>query len=253
MSDLPSAETKPLADRIAVVTGASRGIGRAAALALAAAGAHVVAVARTQGALEELDDAIRQGGGTATLVPLDVTDYDAIDRLGAAIHERWGRLDVLIGNAGNLGRLMPLGHVEPKLWASVMDVNLTANWRLIRSLDPLLRRSDAGRAIFITSGAAASCKAYWGPYAVSKAALEALVRTYAAETASTPIRAMLVNPGPLRTAMRRAAMPGEDPETLRTPEDLAPHVVRLASPSWQETGLIYDFPSDRVLTPQRPA
>ncbi|ACL59495.1 SDR family NAD(P)-dependent oxidoreductase [Methylobacterium nodulans] len=254
MSDTPNPQTsKPLADRIAVVTGASRGIGRAAALALAEAGAHVIAVARTQGALEELDDAIRQTGGSATLVPLDLTDYDAIDRLGAAIHERWGRLDILVGNAGVLGRLMPLGHVEPKLWASVMDVNLTANWRLIRSLDPLLRRSEAGRAIFITSGAAWSCKAYWGPYAVSKAALEALVRTYAAETATTPIRAMLVNPGPLRTAMRRAAMPGEDPETLRTPEDLAPHIVRLANPAWTESGLIYDFPTDWVLTPQKPA
>ncbi|MGY2047752.1 SDR family NAD(P)-dependent oxidoreductase [Methylobacterium sp. JK268] len=253
MSDTPLPETKPLAERIAVVTGASRGIGRAAALALAAAGAHVIAIARTQGALEELDDTIRQAGGTATLVPLDLTDYEAIDRLGAAIHERWGRLDVLVGNAGTLGRLMPLGHVEPKLWATVMDVNLTANWRLIRSLDPLLRMSDAGRAIFVTSGAASSCKAYWGPYAVSKAALEALVRTYAAETATTPVRAMLVNPGPLRTAMRRAAMPGEDPETLRTPDDLAPHIVRLARPDWRETGLIYDFPTDRLLTPQKPA
>ncbi|MFE1598649.1 SDR family NAD(P)-dependent oxidoreductase [Methylobacterium sp. ID0610] len=253
MSDTPDLRgAKPLADRIAVVTGASRGIGRAAALALAEAGAHVIAVARTQGALEELDDAIRQFGGAATLVPLDVTDYDAIDRLGAAIHERWGKLDILVGNAGVLGRLMPLGHVDPKLWASVMDVNLTANWRLIRSLDPLLQRSDAGRAIFVSSGAASSCRAYWGPYAVSKAALEALVRTYAAETATTPIRAMLVNPGPLRTEMRRAAMPGEDPETLRTPEELAPHIVRLASPAWNGSGLIYDFPTDRVLTPRKP-
>ena len=242
-----------LAERIAVVTGASRGIGRAAALALAAAGAHVIAVARTQGALEDLDDAIRQGGGSATLVPLDLKDYDAIDRLGAAINERWGRLDILIGNAGVLGALMPLGHIDPKVWANVMDVNLTANWRLIRSLDPLLRRSDAGRAVFVSSGAAASCRAYWGPYAVSKAALEALVRTYAAETATTPVKAMLLNPGPLRTAMRQAAMPGEDPETLRTPEDLAPHIVRLASPASTDSGVIYDFPTGRVLSPQGPA
>ncbi|AWN52880.1 SDR family NAD(P)-dependent oxidoreductase [Methylobacterium sp. 17Sr1-1] len=262
MSDTPLPETpvsgkpfsgKPLADRIAVVTGASRGIGRAASLALAEAGAHVIAVARTQGALEDLDDAVRAAGGSATLVPLDLCDYDAIDRLGAAIHERWGRLDVLVGNAGVLGKLMPLGHVDPKVWSSVMDVNVTANWRLIRSLDPLLRRSDAGRAVFVTSGAASSCRAYWGPYAVSKAALEALVRTYAAETASTPVRAMLLNPGPLRTAMRKAAMPGEDPETLRTPEDLAPHIVRLASPASTESGMIFDFPTGRVLTPQKPA
>jgi NAD(P)-dependent dehydrogenase (short-subunit alcohol dehydrogenase family) len=244
---------RPLADRIAVVTGASRGIGRAAALALAAAGAHVIALARTQGALEELDDAIREAGASATLVPVNLKDFDALDRLGAAIHERWGRVDVVLGNAGILGELAPITHIDQPVWDDVMAVNVTANWRLIRSLDPLLRASDAGRAIFVSSGAAHKANAYWGPYAVSKAALEVLVRTYAAETATTPIRAMLVNPGPLRTAMRRAAMPGEDPMILRTPEDLAPHIVRLALPSWTETGKIYDFPSDSVLTPQLPA
>ncbi|SFG53124.1 SDR family NAD(P)-dependent oxidoreductase [Methylobacterium gossipiicola] len=247
---MTTASQTSLAGRVAVVTGASRGIGRATALALAKAGAHVVAVARTQGALEELDDAIRAVGSSATLVPLDLTDYDAIDRLGAGLHERWKRLDIVVGNAGILGNLTPLGHVTPKTWAQVMDINVTANWRLIRSFDPLLRASDAGRAIFVTSGAAQKCKAYWGPYSVSKAALDALVRTYAAETERTPIRAMLVNPGPLRTDMRRAAMPGEDPETLRTPEDLAPHIVRLADPAWTETGRIFDFPSDRLLTPR---
>lgn len=241
---------KPLDGRIAVITGASRGIGRAAALALAAAGAHVVAIARTQGGLEELDDTIRSFGARATLVPLDLTDYDAIDRLGASLYERWKRLDIVIGNAGILGNLMPLGHVTPKTWAQVMDINVTANWRLIRSLDPLLRMSDAGRAIFVTSGAAQKCRAYWGPYSVSKAALDALVRTYAAETATTNVRAMLLNPGPLRTAMRRAAMPGEDQDTLKTPEDLAPHFVRLASPGWSDSGKIYDFPTERILTPQ---
>ena len=240
-------EDGPLAGRIACVTGASRGIGRAAALALARTGAHVIAVARTQGGLEELDDAVKAEGGSATLVPLDLADYDGIDRLGAAIDARWGRLDILVGNAGILGNLMPLGHVTPKVWGQVMDVNVTANWRLIRSLDPLLRRSDAGRAVFVTSGAATKCRAYWGPYAVSKAALDALVRTYAAETERTRVRAMLVNPGPLRTAMRQAAMPGEDPDSLRTPDDLAPHVVRLVSPDWDQTGRLYDFPSDRVL------
>ena len=246
-------DTKTSLDgRVAVVTGASRGIGRAAALALAEAGAHVIAVARTQGALEELDDAIRRVGSSATLVPLDLTDYDGIDRLGAAINDRWKRLDIVVGNAGILGNLMPIGHITPKVWSQVMDVNVTANWRLIRSLDPLLRMSDAGRAIFVTSGAAAKCKAYWGPYSVSKAALEALVRTYAAENETTNVKAMLLNPGPLRTDMRRAAMPGEDPESLRTPEDLAPHFVRLASPNSAESGAIYDFPTDRILTPQAP-
>jgi NAD(P)-dependent dehydrogenase (short-subunit alcohol dehydrogenase family) len=245
---------KPLQDRIALVTGASRGIGRAAALALAAAGAHVVAVARTQGALEELDDEIRaRGGDPATLVPLDLKDMEALDRLGAALHERWGKLDVLFGNAGILGDLTPLGHVDPKTWDTLMAVNVTANWRLIRSLDPLLRASDAGRAIFVSSGAAHKCTAYWGPYSVSKAALEALARTYAAETVETPVRVMLVNPGPLRTRMRASAMPGEDPETLRTPDDLAPHIVRLAAPEWTETGKLYDFPTDRVLAYQPPA
>ena len=244
---------KPLANRIAVVTGASRGIGRAAALALAEAGAHIVALARTQGALEELDDEIRARGSAATLVPVSLKDLDALDRLGAALHERWGKLDILLGNAGILGELAPITHIDQPVWDAVMTINVTANYRLIRSLDPLLRASDAGRAIFVSSGAAHKCTAYWGPYSVSKAALEALVRTYAAETASTPVRVMLVNPGPLRTAMRRAAMPGEDPATLKTPEERAPHLVRLASPNWSETGKLYDFPQDRVLMPQIPA
>jgi NAD(P)-dependent dehydrogenase (short-subunit alcohol dehydrogenase family) len=245
---------KPLQDRVAVVTGASRGIGRAAALALAEAGAHVIALARTQGALEELDDQIRTKGGSATLVPVNLKDYPALDRLGAAIHERWGRLDILLGNAGILGEVAPITHIDQPVWDEVMAVNVTANWRLIRSLDPLLRASDAGRALFVTSAAAHKCLAYWGPYSVSKAALEALVRTYAAETVTTPVRVMLINPGPLRTAMRRAAMPGEDPNTLRTPDELAPHIVRLADPSWTETGKIYDFPSGGVVkSPSMPS
>jgi len=246
--------SKVLEGRIAVVTGASRGIGRAAALALAEAGAHIIAIARTQGALEELDDAIRAVGSTATLVPADLTDFEAIDRLGAAIYERWGKLDILVGNAGILGELSPITHIDQPVWDAVMAINVTANWRLIRSLDPLLRRSDAGRAIFLSSSAAHKCKAYWGPYSISKAALEALVRTYAAETLKTPVRAMLVNPGPLATDMRRAAMPGENQATLKTPADLAPHIVTLASPEWNETGKIFDFPAGaKVLTPQVPA
>ena len=243
---------RPLAGRVALVTGASRGIGRATALAYAGAGAHVIALARTQGALEDLDDVIRQAGSSATLVPADLRDFAALDRLAAAIRERWGKLDILLGNAGLLGELAPLPHLDQPVWDAVMAVNVTANWRLIRALDPLLRASDAGRALFLTSGAAHKATAYWGVYAVSKAALDALVRTYAAETAQSPVRVMLVNPGPLRTAMRRAAMPGEDPETLRTPDDLAPHLVRLSAPDWTETGRIYDFPTDRVLSPQPP-
>ncbi|NIX77666.1 SDR family NAD(P)-dependent oxidoreductase [Microvirga terricola] len=246
--------TKPLENRVAVVTGASRGIGRAAALALAEAGAHIIALARTQGALESLDDEIRAKGSSATLVPVNLKDLDALDRLGAAIYERWGKLDILLGNAGILGELAPITHVDQPVWDEVMAINVTANYRLIRSLDPLLRASDAGRAIFVTSGAANKCNAYWGVYSISKAALNALVYTYAAETVTTPVKAMLINPGPLRTSMRRAAMPGEDPLTLKTPEDLAPHIVKLALPSWGQTGKIYDFTQDgKVLTPQMPA
>ena len=242
---------RPLDGRVAVVTGASRGIGRAVALELARAGAHVVALARTQGALEELDDAIRAAGSSATLVPCDITDYPALDRLGAAIHARWGKLDVLVGNAGVLGPLTPLAHLDPKQWDTVVAVNVTANLRLIRSLDLPLRSSDAGRVVLMTSGAAhrAEMKAYWGPYAISKGAVDSIVRTYAAETESlTPIRVMAVNPGPIRTMMRKQAMPGEDPATLATPEQVAPKIVALCLPSWRQTGKLYDYPTDAVLS-----
>jgi NAD(P)-dependent dehydrogenase (short-subunit alcohol dehydrogenase family) len=240
--------------RVALVTGASRGIGRAAALALAASGVHVVALARTQGALEELDDEIRalrpSEESPMTLVPADLRDFAAIDRLGRAIYDRWGRLDAFVGNAGMLGPVSPLHHVDPKRWDDTIALNVTANWRLIRSLDALLRASSNGRVVFVTSGVAhrADFRAYWGPYAVSKAGLDALARTYAAETANTSnIRVMLVNPGRLRTAMRAEAMPGEDPTTLRTPDELAPKIVELCSPLWAETGKLYDFPLDKVL------
>jgi NAD(P)-dependent dehydrogenase (short-subunit alcohol dehydrogenase family) len=237
----------PLADRIALVTGASRGIGHATALALAKAGAHVIAVARTVGGLEELDDAIRALGGSATLVPLDLKDYPGIDRLGAALQERFGRLDVLIGNAGILGPLSPLGHVEPTAWDAVMALNVTANWRLIRALDPLLRRSAAGRVVFISSGVAALALAYWGPYAASKAALEVLARTYAAETATTNVRVNVLTPGPIRTRMRAQAMPGEDPMTLETPDRVAEKIVELCLPSMQQSGKLYAYPQGRFL------
>ncbi|MFN0194788.1 MAG: SDR family NAD(P)-dependent oxidoreductase [Aestuariivirga sp.] len=230
-----------LKGRVALVTGASRGLGHATALALAKAGAHVIAMSRTQGGLEELDDAIKAIGGTATLVPADVRDFDAIDRLGAAVHERWKRLDILVGNAGVLGKLSPLGHVDAKTWDEVMGVNVTANWRLIRSFDPLLRASDAGRAVFVTSGLAQKCWAYWGPYSISKAALEALVKTYANEVDSTPVRANCFSPGATRTRMRAQAMPGEDPETLPAPEDVAAQIVPMCAPDFADNGAIYKF------------
>jgi NAD(P)-dependent dehydrogenase (short-subunit alcohol dehydrogenase family) len=246
--------------RIALVTGASRGIGRAVALALAASGVHVIAIARTQGGLEELDDEIRalrpDEPAPATLAPVDLRDFAAIDRLGGVIYERWGRLDVFVGNAGILGPLSPLHHVDPKRWDEVLALNVTANWRLIRALDPLLRASPSGRVAFVTSGAAhrAELRAYWGPYAVSKAALDALARTYAAETATiSNVKVTLVNPGPLRTAMRAEAMPGEDPTTLRTPEEIAPKIAAICAPEWSETGKLYDFPLDKVLSFSAPA
>src|SRR3954454_4601225 len=207
--------------RIAVVTGASRGIGAAVALELAKTGHHVVAIARTVGGLEELDDAIKAAGRSATLVPLDMKDMDGIARLALALNERYGKLDVLVGNAGVLGPLSPLDHVEPKYYDDCMDVNVKANWQLIRTMDALLKRSPAGRAVFLTSGAAYKGRAYWGPYAASKAALDALVRTYAAECASSNVRANLFSPGPTRTRMYMSAFPGVQPETLPAPEEIA--------------------------------
>jgi NAD(P)-dependent dehydrogenase (short-subunit alcohol dehydrogenase family) len=231
----------PLSGRIALVTGASRGIGRAAGIALAQAGAHVILVARTVGGLEEADDEIQASGGTATLVPMNLRDGDAIDRLGASIFERWGRLDAFLGNAAVLGQLTPLAHLEPKTFQEVMEVNVTANWRLIRSLDPVLRQSDAGRVLFVTSGAARKHTPFWGPYAVSKAALESLALTYAAECEGSRIKVNLLNPGPMRTAMRRKAMPGEDPNTLPVPEDLAPRIVEMLSPAYERNETVISF------------
>lgn len=228
-------------NKTVLITGASRGIGYAVALAFAREGAHVIATARTEGALEELDDAIKADGGTATLVPLDLTDYDGVDRLGAALFERWGKLDVLIGNAGDLGVISPIGHVQPKDWHRAMDINVNANWRLLRSMDPLLRAADAGRAVFVTSGAAQKCNPFWGPYAVSKAALEALVKTYAAESAKTNVRANLLSPGPMRTAMRAKAMPGEDPETIPHPNDVAGLFLEMSHPDFTENGVTRRF------------
>lgn len=236
-------EAKPLGGRVAVVTGASRGIGYFAARGLAAAGAHVVAVARTVGGLEELDDEIQAAGGSATLVPLDLKDFDGIDRLGAALYERWKKLDILLANAGMLGQLSPLGHIPPKVWDDVMAVNVTANWRLIRSLVPLLRLSESGRALFITSGAAHRCRPFWGAYSASKAALNALVQTYAKEVEKTAIRVVAVDPGRTRTAMRAQAMPGEDPDTLPHPMEIVPHLVEMASAEFTKTNVVFEYPA----------
>jgi NAD(P)-dependent dehydrogenase (short-subunit alcohol dehydrogenase family) len=232
---------KPLKDRLALVTGASRGIGRALALALAQHGAHVVVVARTIGALEELDDEIRKDGGKATLLQLDLSKGDKIDQLGPTLFQRWGKLDIFVGNAGVLGPLSPLHHVTEDAWNQVIDINLSANWRLIRTLDPLLKRSDAGRAVFLTSGAATGKYAYWGPYGVSKAGLEALVKTYAHEIEDTSVRVNLVNPGPVRTGMRAKAFPGEDPDTLPAPDALVPLFLELVSPECDFSGRVINF------------
>ena len=231
-------ETKRLAGRVAVITGASRGIGAAVANRYAAEGAHVVLVARTVGGLEEMDDAVRAAGSSATLVPLDLRELDRIDPIGPALYERFGKLDILVGNAGLLGTLGPLTHHDAKLWDDVMRVNVTANWRLMRTLEPLLRRSDAGRAIFVTSGAAQKASPYWGAYATSKAALEVMVQTWAAELAKTTVRVNLISPGPIRTSMRADAFPGEDPASLRSPEAITDSFVDLGSPDCSRHGEI---------------
>ncbi len=233
--------TPHLSGRIALVTGASRGIGRAASLALARAGAHIVAIARDVGRLEELDDAIRAEGGAATLVPMDMKDFAAIDRAGKAIFDRWGKLDMLFGNAAILGTLTPLAHLAPSLWDEIFAINVTANLRLIRAFDPLLRLSDAGRALFVSSAVAHGGRPYWGGYAISKAALESMVRVYAAELAGTTVRANILNPGPTRTDMRAAAMPGEDPMTLPAPEELTPLILELLSPECDDNGELFAF------------
>ena len=232
---------KPLKGRVTLVTGASRGIGYQAALALAKAGSHIIATARTQGGLEDLDDAIKADGGDCTLVPMDVKQGEAIDQLGAIINQRWGKLDGFFANAGVLGEITPAPHTTPKTWDDVMAVNLTSNYRFIRSLDPLLRASDAGRAVFMTSGVAQSHRAYWGAYAASKAALEAFVSCYAKEAEVTKLKVNLLNPGATRTAMRAKAMPGEDASVLPNPVDLAPLIVEMLSPEYQPNDTLVTF------------
>ena len=227
--------------KLALVTGATRGIGWAVAQALAAEGAHVLMLGRTQGALEELYDTIKKADGEATGVPLDLTDGDALDRLGASIAERWGKLDMMVGNAGVLGPLTPVSHIDPDDLAKVLAINVTANARLIRAMEPLLMQADAPRAVFTTSGAAQKCRPFWGAYASGKAALDALVRSWAHEHENDALRVNLVSPGPIRTAMRAQAMPGEDPDTLPGPADVAPLFLELLSTSETRTGQIVDF------------
>lgn len=229
-----------LHDRIALITGASRGIGRAVAVRFAQEGAHVLLLARKLKALEAVDDAIKAASGKATLIPLDLTDGKAIDALGPSLYERFGRLDVLVGNAAILGALSPLPHIPADKWERVFTTNVTANWRLIRTLDPLLRASDAGRVIFVTSSVARSAKAYWAPYSVSKAALECLAKTYANETADSPVKVNMLDPGAVATGMRAEAYPGEDPATLPTPENVAEAFVPLAMASYDKTGQIVE-------------
>lgn len=222
-------DTPDFTDKVVLVTGASRGIGRACALAYAKAGAQVIATARTQGGLEELDDEVTAATGrAATLVPMNLCDGDAIDRLGAAVFERWRRLDVLFSCAAELGLVTPVAHLDPKVWDKAVAVNLTATYRLIRSFDPLLRAAPAGRAVFVTTGVAQSPKAFFGPYAATKAGMEALVRTYADETEHTAVRCALLSPGPMRTKMRATAFPGEDPQTLPHSNEIAPLVLELS-------------------------
>lgn len=227
--------------RLALVTGASRGIGRAVALQLARDGWLVICAARSQKALEKLDDEIKAAGGEASLAVLDLRDYASIDQLGGAIYERHGKLDALAACAGALGVLTPAHQATPAVMEEVMGVNFLANQRLIRSLHPLLRESDAGRAVFLTSGASKNPRAYWGPYAASKAALDALVLSYAGELNVTPVKANLFNPGPTRTAMRAKAFPGEDPLTLPTPEEVAPAIVAMLQPGYAENGAWVQF------------
>jgi len=222
--------------RVALVTGASRGIGRAVALELAREGAHVIAIARTVGALEELDDEIKKLGGAATLVPLDLKDGAAMPRLREAIAGRWGKLDILIGNAGVLGPLTPVTNIKPKEWIEAIEVNVNANLRLIQTCDALLKSSDAGRAVFITTSRPLGVEAYWGAYNTAKAALDALVKTYAAECANTPVRVNLFSPPGVRTAMYAKAFPGADLTKLRAPEDIAPQIVELTLPSETRNG-----------------
>ena len=230
-----------LHDRVALITGASRGIGAAVAKRFAAEGAHVILIARTVGGLEEVDDEIKALGGSATLVPCDLTEFDRLDNLGPPLLERFDKLDIFVGNAAILGTMTPLAQYDAKAWHEVFDANVHANWRLMRVVEPLLRRSDAGRAILVTTGATKNPKAYWGAYAITKSALETMTKVWAAELANTPVRVNLLNPGATRTGMRSAAFPGEDPQTLKTPDAVTDAFLDLASPDCTRHGDLIDL------------
>jgi NAD(P)-dependent dehydrogenase (short-subunit alcohol dehydrogenase family) len=236
--------------KVALVTGASRGIGRAIAKGLVSEGAHVIALARTKGGLEELDDEMKAAGAAISLIRLDLTDGPKIDALGPSLYQRWQKLDIFVANAGILGPLSPLGHISEADWSQTLNINLTANWRLLRTLDPLLRLSPAGRVLFLTSGAAQNCRAYWGPYSVSKAALEALAKTYANEAADSALRVNLLNPGPMRTRMRSQAFPGEDPASLPPADSILPLALKLLSEETEVNGQRFDFRSEAGRCPE---
>ena len=231
-----------LAGKIALITGASRGIGAAIAERFAREGAHLVLAARTVGGLEDTDDRVRAAGGSATLVPLDLRDFGKIDELGAALFERYGRLDILVGSAAEFGVFSPLGHIDPNVWSEIIALNLTANWRLLRAMDPLLRMALAGRAIFVTTRRARDALPYYGAYAVSKAGLETMVRIYAGEVARTNVRVNLVDPGIARTRLRATIFPGENPETVPPPEMVADAFLELALPECTRNGGIVTLP-----------
>jgi len=228
----------PLAGRVALVTGASRGIGAAVATELARLGARCVLVARTQGGLEETDDAIRAVGGEATLLPLDLQEEAQVEAIGPSLFQRFGRLDILVHAAAALGRLTPVSHIQPRDWADVVGVNITAGWHLIRTCDRLLRASDAGRAVVLTDGLTRAPRAYWGAYGATKAALEHLVLSWAMETVSTNLRVNLFDPGPVATRLRMQAMPGEDPGSLPRPSHIAPAIAALCFPVEARHGAI---------------
>jgi NAD(P)-dependent dehydrogenase (short-subunit alcohol dehydrogenase family) len=236
--------------KLALVTGATRGIGKAVALELARRGAHVLALAKTKAALEELDDEIGAAGGSCALLHVNLTHADKVDALGPSLYQAFGRLDILVSNAAVLGPLSPLNHISAKDWLSTFEMNLHVNWRLIRTLDPLLRAAPAARAVFLTSGASNRCRAYWGPYSTSKAALDALVQTYANELASTDVKVNLFDPGRVATRMRAQAYPGEDQTKLTQPHEVAPHILRLLGPDMPDSGRTFTFAPELALAEQ---
>ncbi|MBB5073604.1 hypothetical protein HNQ69_000725 [Bartonella callosciuri] len=236
-----------LLGRVALVTGASKGIGYHLALELAARGAHILAIARTVSGLTELDNKIREKGAHATLIPFDLHHMDNIDALSISISKRWKKLDIMVASAGILGTLSPIAHIENKIFEDVFQINLISQWRLMKALEPLLRKSDAGRAILLSSSVAHVARAFWGPYAASKAALEVIARCWAEELKQTPIKINCVDPGATRTAMRAQAMPGEDPQTLPSPQEVAAKIVHLFSPNLKETGKLFNVRKNRFM------